>query len=122
MKLLSFDLQLEKFGVDLNQLKLPETQRIFRAWLEEWETNNLKKQDCVIESRFLEMYKDLVFLDPDLKLTFTVSSQISSTTAKRMEGGISFVNPMMMKEKLRLGTFSWLVRSFARLSNWKELK
>ena len=43
LKVLSFDLQLENFGVDLNQLKLPATQRIFHAWFEDWEQNNLKR-------------------------------------------------------------------------------
>ena len=75
LKLLSFDLQLENFGVDLNQLKLPATQRIFRAWFEDWEQNNLKEQDCVIEANFLAKYKYLLFLDPDSELTFTVASE-----------------------------------------------
>ncbi len=38
----SFDLQLEKFGVDLDNLKQPATSRIFRAWVEDWEKKIMK--------------------------------------------------------------------------------
>jgi hypothetical protein len=34
---INFDLQLEKFGVDTSILKEPAVQRIFRAWVEDWE-------------------------------------------------------------------------------------
>ena len=60
--------------MDVDELKMPAIQRIFRAWFEDWETDNLRKQDCVIEAKFLTKYKDLVFLDPDSGSTFTVAS------------------------------------------------
>ena len=60
----SFDLQLEKFGVDMKQLKEPATTRIFRAWVEDWEEELLKDNDCVAEAHLLEKYKNLVFMIP----------------------------------------------------------
>ena len=47
----SFDLQLEKFGVDTVVLKQPATNRVFRAWVEDWEKDllaNLKSMDDVL--------------------------------------------------------------------------
>ena len=57
----SFDLQLEDFGVDTEELKEPATKRIFGAWLEEWEKEIVKKNDCVAEARLLAKYKNLQF-------------------------------------------------------------
>ena len=68
----SFDLQLEKFGVDIKELKQPATTRIFRAWVEDWEKDLLKMNDCVAEARILEKYRGLVFWDPDTEANFTV--------------------------------------------------
>jgi len=36
---------------------------VFHTWLEDWEKEILKKNDCVAEARLLEKYKDLVFFD-----------------------------------------------------------
>ena len=71
----SFDLQLEKFDVDLENFKEPATARIFRAWVEDWEKDMMKKNDCVAEATLLEKYKDLVFNDPDENRIFTVAKQ-----------------------------------------------
>ena len=68
----SFDKQLEQFGVDTNPMKESLKNRIFRVWLEDWEKEILKKDDCVAEAKLLEKYKDLVFYDPDHKVNFTV--------------------------------------------------
>ena len=59
----------------MDELKKPATQRIFRAWMEEWEIANIKNTDVVMEVRFLEKYKNLVFLDPDTKCYFTVAPE-----------------------------------------------
>ena len=83
----SFDLQLEQLGVDMQQLKEPATTRIFRAWVEDWEEELLRKNDCVAEARLLEKYKNLVFLDPDTKCTFTVESQNLEFRRGRKDGG-----------------------------------
>jgi len=34
---INFDLQLEKFGVDMEALKHVPIRRVFRAWVEDWE-------------------------------------------------------------------------------------
>ena len=62
---LRFDLGLEKFGVAVEELKEPAKRRIFRAWLEDWEKDNLTKQDAVVEALFMEKYKNLEFIDFD---------------------------------------------------------
>ena len=62
---INFDLQLEKFGVDLVALKQVPPKRVFRAWVEDWEEEARKKKDVVAEAKLLAKYKGLVFRDPD---------------------------------------------------------
>jgi hypothetical protein len=62
---INFDLQLEKFGVDMVALKHVQIKRVFRAWVEDWEEEARKKNDCVAEAKLLAKYKGLVFRDPD---------------------------------------------------------
>ena len=69
---LAFDLHLETFGVDIATLKEPAVQRVFRAYVEDWEEEDRKKNDCVAEARLLAKYKGLVFVDPDTEKTFSV--------------------------------------------------
>ena len=69
---LAFDLHLETFGVDIATLKEPVVQRVFRAYVEDWEQEDRKKNDCVAEARLLAKYKGLVFVDPDTEKTFSV--------------------------------------------------
>ena len=45
---------------------------MFRAWLEDWEEELLKKNDCVAEAMLLEKYNGMVFWDPDTKVNYTV--------------------------------------------------
>ena len=71
----------------MQQLKEPATTRIFRAWVEDWEEELLRKNDCVAEARLLEKYKNLVFLDPHTKCTFTVESQNLQFRRGRKDGG-----------------------------------
>ena len=71
----SFDLELEQFGVDVEQLKQPATKRVFRAWFEDWEVENVKKNNAVTKQLFLEKHENLVFLDPDTNLTFVVAPE-----------------------------------------------
>ena len=72
---INFDMQLEQFGVDMGALKEPAVERIFRAWVEDWEEESRKKNDCVDEARLLQKYKGLVFFDPDSEKTFSVWDQ-----------------------------------------------
>jgi hypothetical protein len=69
---LAFDLHLEKFGVDIAAFKEPAVQRIFRAFVEDWEQEDRKKNDCVAEARLLAKYRGLVFVDPVTEKTFSV--------------------------------------------------
>ena len=63
----SFDLGLEKFGVDVDELKQPANKRIFRAWIEEWEEKMITDPDVVAEATLREKYKNLFFIDIDDK-------------------------------------------------------
>ena len=72
---IDFDLQLEKFGVDVGALKEVPAQRVFRAWVEDWEEEARKKNDPVAEARLLQKYKKLVFHDPDTGNTFSIWDQ-----------------------------------------------
>jgi hypothetical protein len=61
----NFDFQLETFGVDMGTLKVPPIERVFWAWVEDWEEEAQKKNDCVSKAQLLAKYKGLVFRDPD---------------------------------------------------------
>ena len=50
---INFDLKLEKFGVDTSILKEPAVQHIFCVWVEDWEVETRKKNDCVSETLLL---------------------------------------------------------------------
>jgi hypothetical protein len=71
----NFDLQLETFGVDMGALREPAVERVFRAWVEDWEVEARKKNDCVAEAQLLAKYKGLVFCDPDTEKSFWVWEQ-----------------------------------------------
>jgi hypothetical protein len=72
---LLFDLGLEKFGVNTNQLKESDVpRRRFRCWVEEWE--DTMENDPVMRAKLLAKYGGLVFddIDQDDKPRMTVSS------------------------------------------------
>ena len=58
--------------MDTAELKKPATCWVFRAWLEDWEEELLKKNNCVAEAMILEKYKSVFFWDPDTKVNLTV--------------------------------------------------
>ena len=62
---INFNLELEKFGVDMEALKHVPIRRVFRAWVEDWEEEARKRNDAVDEAKLLAKYKGLVFRDPD---------------------------------------------------------
>ena len=66
---------MSKFCVDVAALQEPVTTRIFRAWVEDWEKEELVTNDPVIEARFLEKYKNLCFRFIDTGDIFTVAQQ-----------------------------------------------
>jgi hypothetical protein len=72
---MNFDLELENFGVDTGALKVREVERVFRAYVEDWEEEAQKKNDCVCEAQLLAKYKCLVFRDPDTQKLYYVCDQ-----------------------------------------------
>jgi hypothetical protein len=72
---INFDLQLETFGVDMGALKEPPVKRVFREWVEDWEEEAQKKNDCVAKAQLLAKYKGLVFCDPNTGKSFSILEQ-----------------------------------------------
>ena len=58
-------MQLDNFGVDLNELKKPATERLFHAYVEDWELEALHHNDPVPKMKLHEKYKGLKLLDAD---------------------------------------------------------
>ncbi len=50
---LSFDLQLESFGVDVQEVGQTVARRLFYAWIEDWEEPLPKKNDPVASTKTL---------------------------------------------------------------------
>ena len=69
---INFDLQLESFGVDVQEVGQTVPRRLFHAWIEDWEEPLLKKNDPVAEARLKVKYQNLVFYDPDNKAMYTI--------------------------------------------------
>lgn len=53
----------------------PQRQRHFNCWLEDWESENLKNNDVVVEAKLLRKYRDLQWYDPDQDVNFVVCSR-----------------------------------------------
>ena len=71
---INFDLGLEKYGVDVEELENANAyKRHFNGWIEEWEIPLLKKNDAVAEARLLKKYEGLVFHDIDEDIVMTIS-------------------------------------------------
>lgn len=45
---------------------------VFCAWVEDWEEEDRRVNDCVAEAWILTKYKNLVFNDPDTGATFSI--------------------------------------------------
>ncbi len=72
---INFNLELESFGVEMGPLREPAVERVFWAWVEEWEEEARKKNDCVAKAQLLAKYKGLVFRDPDSEKSFSIWEQ-----------------------------------------------
>jgi hypothetical protein len=72
---INFDFQLKTFGFDMGALKEPAIERVFWAWVEDWEEEALKKNDCVSKVQLFAKYKDLVFRDHDTGKSFSIWEQ-----------------------------------------------
>ncbi len=72
---INFDFQLKTFGVDMGAFKEPPIESVFWAWVEDWEEEARKKNDCVAKAQLLAKYKGLVFPDPDSGKSFLMWEQ-----------------------------------------------
>ncbi len=104
-----FDLQLEQFGVDNNVLREPATERVFHAWVEDWENEIRFKNDSVTEARLLQKYKGLVFSDPDnnkyiqsLRKTWSIDRGVEMD-------GLLLLSVQRMEWRMSLLHLNWLV-------------
>ena len=71
-----FDLELENFGVDVDQIKNTPTcpKRLFKCWIEDWEEPLLKTNTGVAKGKLLAKYGGLVFTDDKTPFTqYTIS-------------------------------------------------
>ena len=75
-------------GLDVPDLKGSHTkkQRIFRAWIEDWEEKAKMKQDPVNEAALLQKYGGLMWLDPDTNKKFMASREIMTWNQTRGVG------------------------------------
>ena len=78
---------MQNFGVDTDALREPVSTRVFRAWVEDWEVELLKMNDCVAEAKLLEKYKDLVFYDPDTQVILLCMQIIWNSIEEQMGSG-----------------------------------
>ena len=99
-------MQLERFDVDTGALKEPAVEHIFRAWVEEWEEEARKKNDCVEEARLLTKYKGLVFNDPDSGSTFSVWDRNMEFRRGRGNGWLVLVQTSQTM-KVVMSLFLW---------------
>ena len=73
----SFDLQLEKFGVDTNALATTLIPKRWSCcWVEEWEKPFLEKNNVISMTHLLQNYKNLVFLCPDNNILYTAANKM----------------------------------------------
>jgi hypothetical protein len=56
---INFDMQLERFDVDTGALKEPAVERIFRAWVEDWEEKPERRMIVLRRHVCLQSIKDL---------------------------------------------------------------
>ncbi len=86
----------------MGALKEPPVERVFRAWVEDWEEEARKKNDCVAEAQLLAKYKGLVFRDPDTGKSFSIWEQNMEFRRGRgvMDGSL-LVFVLMMKTIMR---------------------
>jgi hypothetical protein len=119
-------MQLERFDVDTGALKEPAVERIFRAWIEDWEEEARKKNDCVAEACLLTKYKGLVFNDPDSGSTFSVWDRNMEFRRGRSNGwfvvGVSADKPDSCNEPFSLEIACELIGATKQKEGVKVLK
>jgi hypothetical protein len=87
---INFDLQLKKFGVNTGILKEPAVQRIFRAWVEDWEEDARKKMTVCQRRYCFRSIKVLSFMIPTLGMIFVFGTKTWSIVGEEeMDGSCS---------------------------------
>jgi hypothetical protein len=86
-----FDKELESYGMekdDINGLngRPRKPTRNFKAWIEQWEKDEKRKDHPLTEARFLDKYGSLTWRDPDYDKTFTASDESCSFIKGRTNG------------------------------------
>ena len=73
---LSFEKDLAKVGVAVQDLKRPVKKRVFQCWMTDEEIKWMKKRgDRVCEAKLLRKFGGLNFYDPDTKATYKVHTE-----------------------------------------------
>jgi hypothetical protein len=98
---INFDLQLKTFGVDMGALKEPPVERIFWAWVEDWEEEAQKKNDCVAEAQLLANFMVLSSVIPTQRNHFRFGNKIWSSAGGEVMDGSLLVFVLMMKTIMR---------------------
>jgi hypothetical protein len=84
---INFDLQLESFDVDMGALKKPAIERVFRAWVEDWEEEARKKMTVLLRRSCLQNIKVLSFVIPNQGNHFQFGNKIWSTAEGEVTDG-----------------------------------
>jgi hypothetical protein len=80
-------LGLQKFGIDADEQLGRISVRCFKAWLEEWERDNIRKNHSVSEARLLEKYGGLRFYDDEGHFNVTIcANDMCWSTVKGAKG------------------------------------
>ena len=80
-------LGLQKFGIDADEQLGRISVRCFKAWLEEWERDDIRRNKPVSEARLLEKYGGLRFYDDEGYFNVTIcASDMCWSTVKGAKG------------------------------------
>jgi hypothetical protein len=112
ISILICSLRLERFDVDTGALKEPAVERIFRAWVEDWEEEARKKNRCVEEARLLSKYRGLVLMIRTQGLHFLSGIETWSCVEEEVMDGLWLMlvqTSQMMKVVMSLFLWRWLV-------------
>jgi hypothetical protein len=98
---INFDLELESFGVEMGPLREP-VERVFRAWVEDWEEEARTKMTVLPRHSCLQNIKVLSSMIPTQRNHFQFGSKIWSSAGEEvMDGSWLLFVLMMMITKMR---------------------
>ncbi len=82
-----FDLELENWGVDVNELKEIAMLRYFVSWTEDWEKEKWKVDGAINKVLFAKKYNDMHFVLSDTEMWCIEEGMV----------GLYMLNPMIME-------------------------